>query len=212
MYEKSTLQKLDAVMVRISKWLSYIAAALLIVIMLLAFFDAMSSKFLRQSIPRATELITYLNVPIVFFGVGIVQLKDKHTTVDLLYGKYPVWLKKTCYVVANLAAAGVCSYLAYLGFKYGVALRAKGSLSGAITGFKLWPFGTIMGIGWALFAVTSLWSVFRLLFNLIPLPGAEEEAFMEATKHLPLEADADMSKEELIEPTDATMGKGDTEV
>jgi TRAP-type C4-dicarboxylate transport system permease small subunit len=184
------LEKIDRVLMSIGVWLSRIGAVCLIFVMCLAFFDAMASKFLRSSIPRATELVTYINVPIVFAGVAIVQLKEKHTTVDLIYGKFPRWLKKACCIVADLVGIGVCGYLAYLGLQYGASMQAKGNLSGAVSGFKLWPFATIMGIGWLTLGVSTLWSLIRLLFNLTPLPGTEEEEFMEATKHLPMEENA----------------------
>ncbi len=188
MKNKTLLTKIDAFMIGISKWMSYLAAGCLIFIMCLAFFDAMFSKFLRRSIPRATELVTYLNVAIVFLGLAIVQLKDKHTTVELTYGKYPPAIKKMCCIVANFAGTAVCAYFGKLGFEYAVEMFLKGNLSGAMNGFPLWPFAAIMGIGWVMLALTSLWTVVRLVFNMIPLPGTEEEAFMEATRHLPIDA------------------------
>ena len=80
--------KVDNVIVKILKYVSYISGVCLIAIMFVAFFNVLGEKIFHKGIPASTEIIQYLHIPVVFLACGYVTLDTGHTKIDLL-AKHP---------------------------------------------------------------------------------------------------------------------------
>lgn len=159
-------QTIDAGLTRLMRGSGYLAAISLMICMAVAVVDVVMAKFFMSGIPYATEIIQYLNVAIVFFGVACVQLSMGHTSVDLLWDKFPrpvrFWIKTGC----NIIAVGVCGFFGYRAILLMIERYNLHTLSsGGAVGFQIWPFVAILVWGFLSLAVASLWCVVRALVD-----------------------------------------------
>lgn len=155
--------KVDNVIVKILKYVSYISGVCLIAIMFVAFFNVLGEKIFHKGIPASTEIIQYLHIPVVFLACSFVTLDTGHTKIDLLSRHFPHWLQMLFTTVGNLIAVFITSFVGYRGLvqmqKF-YSTHAKSSTTGF--GFAKWPFALIFAIGFFLLAVSFLWATVRL--------------------------------------------------
>ncbi len=153
--------KMDSIVVRITRYCSYVSAAALAIIMVLAVVDVICAKFFHKSIPNATEYIQYLNVVIVFLAMAFVQVDRGHTSVDLFYGMFPKWLKWLIHFIFYLVGIAINGLFGYYGIVLTISKFSLASKSNGASGFYLWPFALLMSIGLFLLALTNVWCVVR---------------------------------------------------
>ena len=155
-------EKMDNVVVRILKYVSYVSGVCLIGIMLVAFFNVLGEKILHHGIPASTEIIQYLHIPVVFLACGYVTLDTGHTKIDLLSSKLPPMVQKVITTVGYLLGAFICAFVGVRGVvqmnKF-ISTHAKSSTTGV--GFPKWPFALIFSVGFFLLAFSFLWAISR---------------------------------------------------
>ena len=161
--QPSTLyEKIDSVIVRIFKYISYISGACLIGIMMVAFFNVLGEKIFHKGIPASTEIIQYLHIPVVFLACAFVTVDTGHTRIDLLSRHFPKWLQQLFITIGNLCGVFICGFVGARGIvqmqKF-METHAKSSTTGV--GFAKWPFALIFSIGFFLLAFSFLWSIVR---------------------------------------------------
>jgi TRAP-type C4-dicarboxylate transport system permease small subunit len=168
----------DSWIVRITKYISYVSAVCLVGIMLVAFFNVLGEKILHHGVPGSTEIVEYLHVPVVFLSAAYVTLDRGQTAIDLLYQHFPKALQKIASTFSYLLGAAISGFVSYRGFvqmgKH-INTHAKSAVSGF--GFVLWPFSLVFSIGFAMIAITFLWSIVRLYakkVDIAPADGEEE--------------------------------------
>lgn len=159
--------KVDSWIVRIIKWVSYISGICLVGIMLVAFFNVIGEK-LRQAglpvtgIPASTEIIQYLHIPVVFLAAAFVTLDRGHTRIDLLSAHFPKVVQNICTTIGHLCGCAICTLISWRAFvqmgKF-ITRHKMSSVSGV--GFPLWPFALMTAVGFALLAISFLWSIIR---------------------------------------------------
>ena len=159
--------KVDSWIVRIIKWISYISGVCLVGIMLVASFNVIGEKLRKvglpvTGIPASTEIIQYLHIPVVFLAAAFVTLDRGHTRIDLLSSHFPKVVQKICTTIGNLCGAAICgiiTYCALLQMEKHITRHVMSSVSGV--GFPLWPFSLMTAIGFAMLAISFLWSIVR---------------------------------------------------
>jgi TRAP-type C4-dicarboxylate transport system permease small subunit len=146
--------------------------------MLVAFFNVLGEKILHHGVPGSTEIVEYLHVPVVFLSAAYVTLDRGQTAIDLLYQHFPKALQKIASTFSYLLGAAISGFVSYRGFvqmgKH-INTHAKSAVSGF--GFVLWPFSLVFSIGFAMIAITFLWSIVRLYakkVDIAPADGEEE--------------------------------------
>ena len=177
----SALVRFDNGIFNVMKWISYISAVCLLVVTLLSTADVVANKFIGKGITNATEIVTYLNIPVVFLSTAFVQLERGHTHIDLIYVHFPMWAQKLIHTVGNVlgvALSGFIGYRAVILTTQKIATKAMSS--SAQTAFAVWPFVAIIALGFALMAVAFLWSLFREFLlpprmNFDPAAAPDEE-------------------------------------
>lgn len=172
----SLYDKVDRVIVKIFKYISYISGACLIGIMLVAFFNVLGEKIFHKGIPASTEIIQYLHIPVVFLACAFVTVDTGHTKIDLLSSHFPKWLQQLFITIGNLCGTFICGFVGARGIvqmqKF-MATHAKSSTTGV--GFSKWPFALIFSIGFFLLAFSFLWSIVRQYAKKPAEPETTEE-------------------------------------
>lgn len=172
--QKSTFDKIDGGIVKTLKYISYVSAACLLGIMLVAFFNVLGEKLRKlglpvTGIPASTEIIQYLHIPVVFLAAAYVTLDRGHTKVDLLSAKLPKGIQKVIGIFGYLVGIAISVLIAQRGFvqmsKF-ISRHKMSSVSGV--GFALWPFALIMSVGFILLALSFVWAIIRDLCGYVP--------------------------------------------
>ena len=156
------LVRFDNGIFNVMKWISYISPICLLVITLLSTADVVATKVLKHGLNNATDIVTYLNIPVVFLSAAYVQLERGHTHIDLIYTHFPQWAQKLIHTIGNVLGAGLS---AFIGYRAVLSTVQKFELleksSSAATAFITWPFAAVIAIGFLLMAVAFLWSLVR---------------------------------------------------
>ncbi len=156
------LAKIDHMIVKIIRYVSYVSGVALVGIMLVAFFNVLGEKILKHGIPASTEIIQYLHIPVVFLAAAYVTLDTGHTKIDLLSSHFPKGLQNFFTTVGNVLGAFICGFIGVRGIvqmnKF-ISTHAKSSTTGV--GFDKWPFALIFSIGFFLLALSFVWSIVR---------------------------------------------------
>lgn len=156
------LVRFDDGIFNVMKWISCISAVCLLVITLLSTADVVANKIFDHGITNATEIVTYLNIPVVFLSTAFVQLERGHTHIDLIYVHFPMWAQKLIHTVGNILGVGISGFIGYRAIILTIQkFTTVAKSSSAINSFVIWPFVAIIALGFALMAVAFLWSLFR---------------------------------------------------
>ncbi len=161
------LHKIDRIIVKVVKSISYVSGVCLVGIMFVAFFNVIGEK-LRiaglpvTGIPASTEIIQYLHIPVVFMASAYVSFDRGHTRIDLLSSKMPQAMQSLFETLGYVCGAAICAFVSQRGFvqmlKF-IKRHKMSSVSGF--GFPLWPFALILGLGFALLSFSFLWNIVR---------------------------------------------------
>jgi len=165
----SLYERIDKVIMKILRVISYLAVVFLILIMLMAFFNVIGEKLGKtmewiSGIPNSTYWIQYWHIPTVFLTIAYVTLSGGHTRIDMVVKKYPKTLQKIVLSFANLLSAAICGFVAWRGWTVLLAEQVKyaSTFNGLSDGFPEWPFGLAYCLGLTLTAVAFLWAIVRL--------------------------------------------------
>ena len=156
------LMKFDDGLFLVMKWISYISAICLLVITVLSTADVAATKIFKDSITNAIDLVTYLNIPVVFLTAAYVQLERGHTHIDLIYTHFPQWGQKIVHSVGNILGVAVSAFSGYRAIIYTIQkFGTVAKSSSSATAFLIWPFVAVIALGFLLMAVAFLWSIAR---------------------------------------------------
>ena len=112
--------KVDSVVYRVLKVISYLAGIFLLAIMLLAVVNVVLEKLHKVDVPVSgigdtKQWIQYMNICVVYFATAFVTLERGHSSMDLLTRRYPKIVQKILNAVAYLAGTVVFGFISYLG-------------------------------------------------------------------------------------------------
>lgn len=168
--------KADSIVVKILRGISYVSAACLVLIMLVAFFNVLGEKIFHKGIPASTEIIKYLHVPAVFLCAAYVTLDRGQTAIDLLSAKLPEKVQLVINIFSYALGTAISGFLGYRGvvqmLKH-IEVHAMSNVTGF--GFPLWPFSLIFSLGLFMLAFSFLWSIVRVVVPKVELEPATEE-------------------------------------
>ena len=174
--------KFDHVFERITKIMVYIGAAILIFIMCVAFVDVVIAKLLGSSIPYATEIITYCDVPLAYIGMAYTLLIGQMTAVDILFGKLSEKTKIVLNCIYDVLGIAFCTGLGVLALKNTLSYIASNTLSNPKGGFVIWPFAAIEAISWFMLGIGFLFCLLRFVFA--PSLIATGEPILDEAEHI----------------------------
>lgn len=149
----------------IAKYLQYIAAAGLVVLMMLQVANMVGRYFFQSPIQGTTDLGSYMLLVIVSLGLGWAALEGRHIKVGLIMDRVP---PKARFIIDNvvlLVTLAVVVYVAYLNLLAGTTWPARFS---SVLKIPYNPFRILFGCGFAVLSVCTLVVIienFRGLMN-----------------------------------------------
>ena len=159
----STFDKIDRVVSNCVKYVSYLGAAALFIVAAIATVDAIATKVFGHPIRNVTEFVTYMNVPVVFFCIGFVQLDRGHTHIDLIYRRFPMIVHRIIHIVGYIVGAAVCGFAGWRGMVLALQKLNTMTYASGPTSFLIWPFVVCIGVGYLVLTVSFLWCIPREL-------------------------------------------------
>ncbi len=162
------LKRVDGILVSVIKTVSYLSAASLIVIMLVAFLNVIGEKLGKlipfvHGIPMSMALIQYFHIPVVFLSAGFVTLDRGHTRIDMLSSRFPKGVQQAILTVGNVLGAAVSLFISYRAF-FVLTVRfftSHSLITSSADAWPKWPFAFIHGLGFLLLGISFLWAVVR---------------------------------------------------
>lgn len=180
----SPYERVDDIFTALTKWMVYIGAAILILVMLVAFVDVIIAKLLGSSVKYATEIITYCDVPLAYLGMGYTLLIGQMTSVDILFGRFKPAAQKVLNMLYDLVGIGFCVFLGWLAGRNMLSYYVSNTLSNPKGGFPIWPFALVETISWFVLAIAFLFCFLRYLFAPDRLLGVtEKQKLIEEVEH-----------------------------
>lgn len=159
---KQAFKRIDRIVFQLFRVLSFVSAAALVVVAVLCTANVITTKLFKFGILNATDLVTYLNIPVVFMAIAFIQVERGHTNIDLLLDKLPKLVQQIIMFFAYLLGCVVCGFVGWRE----VTLTAEkfanmAKASQARTSFVVWPFAAIVAIGFITLAIAMLWCAMR---------------------------------------------------
>jgi TRAP-type C4-dicarboxylate transport system permease small subunit len=146
--------------------LAYVIGSVAIALMMLhVVVHVLSQYLLNYPLPGTILFVSnYYMVAVTFLCLAAVELKGGHISVDLLYSRFPVWLRHICSAIALSVTATVFTLLTWQSFIAAEARRAAGTFE-VEYGIKiiLWPSYYLVPAGAALLTVTAVVKLICLL-------------------------------------------------
>ncbi|MFD0916075.1 TRAP transporter small permease [Pseudahrensia aquimaris] len=160
----------------ISNWLAAAACVVLVVLMLITFFDVVGRYFFDAPLTFAVELIGLNMGLLVFFGLAITTLNRGHIAVDLVSAASPPAIRR---FLARIAAIAGSVFIALMAWR--LWDRAGNFMSdGLVTDILAFPIYPIVMIMSATAGFTVVIAVYQIFFATDQAPQAhftpDEEA------------------------------------
>lgn len=165
---RTLYDKVDRVIYNGVKYISYVGAAALFVISVIATVNVIATKVFGKPIQNVTEFVTYLNVPVVFFCIGFVQLDRGHTHIDLIYRRFPKGFHKFIHILSYIIGVVVCGFAGWRGIVLTLQKFQTMTYASGPNSFLIWPFVACIGLGYLVLAVSFFWCIFKELHGESP--------------------------------------------
>lgn len=198
------IQRIDNVVLRVTKAFSYVGVLAIVVMGFLAVADILTAKIFYYTIPNQYEYIPYALLLVVYTFIPAIIVRNGLMSVDILTRKFSRGVVLAINVIAYIVGTILFSYIGYLGFTLFLKHYHSKTLSAMISyAFQIWPFTLIYAIGLVLICLTCLWRVIRMIATFKNPPPEEDpiaeevEAIEEATgtKDNPPQAEDTAGKE-----------------
>jgi len=176
----SAFDRVDAVVYKVLKWISYGAIVFLALMMLLAFFNVVLEKLHKIGVPVSgiadtQNWIKYMNICVVYLGTAFVTLERGHSGLDLLTRRYPVIVQRILSGLAYFCGFVVISLITYIGYVKVLSVQITNNVKineTIATSFPQWPFGLIYVVGMGLLAFSCFWAFLRVCHGKKPAQDA----------------------------------------
>ena len=160
---RNWLLSADSVVTRITKWLSFIAAACVGFIMALAVVDVLSSKFFHQPLPGAVQFIAELNVLLIFLAIAYVAQERGHIRITILerfMSAGQIYASKLFGYVMGILVIGFCSWRTVALVQYAIVGRIY---KAGTVDFPIWPSNMAVLLGFTFLTITFIFLLGRAI-------------------------------------------------
>lgn len=152
---------IDNSLFRVSKYISYVSAVSLFIVMVVTTLDVIGTKVFVTPVKFTTEIVTWGNVLITFLSVAYVQMDQGHVTITLFIDRFPRRLQLILRQLGNVLGTlttGMMTWQAFVRMSRDLASKTK---AGSYDSFNIWLFALAFAIGCLLLTICFAWSIFR---------------------------------------------------
>lgn len=183
MKENGTISKgyirIDEVITKIASIITWISVACLVFVMVVAFVDVVTSKFLNVNVPGSYEMIEMCSVPILYCSMCYCHLTRGQMCITLIRNRLPKWGQDIIIYCGHLLGIFISLFMAWHGFRYTLMLKSKFTATSGSMRLLQWPFCLIMVIGLILLALAYAMTIVRKIIGYNPYPSPDEVSAME---------------------------------
>ena len=144
------------------EWVNVLGVSMIFLMMILITLDVSLRFLFRAPIMGSVEIVQFMLVIAVFFGLAHTQRAGENIRMTLLVDSLPVRLQAAIDAVTGLVTTGLCVAIAYA-FYYHISGRYGRVLTTDLLEVPLWPFKALAMAGVVLLVVQL---VFELIENL----------------------------------------------
>lgn len=155
--------------VKVTRWLTIIAAVCIAFLMFINFFDIIGSKFFLKSVPGALDISEELMVCLTLLPISYIALERGHIRITLLEERLPVMVQFFLRIFQYLVATLITGFVTARVFVQFLKTLRNMQLMGGID-LPVWPGNLTLTISLAI--LTLVWAL--LLVKTI-VEGVEQQ-------------------------------------
>lgn len=127
------------------QFLNWIGGFVLLVMMALTVFNIII-RIPSSAVPGLIELVSYLFVIVIFFGIAYAAFMGDHVDVSLVVSRFPTRVQAVTGSIIGILSLGTWVLIAFQGIAYGLEQFRLGEYSPALN-MRLVPFRSILVLG-----------------------------------------------------------------
>jgi TRAP-type C4-dicarboxylate transport system permease small subunit len=135
---------------KLSRWMGYLSAGAIMVLMLLVTANVCGRYFFNSPITGTPELACLLMIIVVFPALAWAALEGKHIKVDFIMEWFPQRVQVIVDSIILLVALGIFAVITWQSFP--AALKSTDVSS--LLRVPQAPFYWVMAVGWAIFSIS----------------------------------------------------------
>lgn len=139
-----------------AKTLHYIAAAGLLVLMMLQVINMIGRYFFNSPLQGTTDLGSYMLLVITALGLGWAALERRHISVGLVMDLFPSRVQLVTDTIILTIICATSAFVSYLNVLAGITWPPRSS---SVLDLPFEPFRYILGAGFAVLAVCTLYTI-----------------------------------------------------
>lgn len=159
--------KLWLITQQLNRWISWVAAILLFIMMLLTFIDVVGRTFLNMPIMGGFELTELMLAALIFLALPIVTAENSHVEVDLLDRFIPIGVQKFQRFIIKLINIVAFAILGWMLFEHTVRAYQYNDVTSVLE-IPFTSLGVVMVVG-----------CFLTLLSLLLAPSKKETVLTE---------------------------------
>ncbi len=143
-----------------------VACVIVFLMMVLTSVDVIGRNFFNKPITGAYELTGLALALMVFFSLGIAQIKKDHIEIDFLTNFFPAKVQHALYALTSLIVFILLCVTTWQLFVYAQGLMVSGELTGDL-GWKLYPFVMLATVGALFFTLSFILDIVRSIVKVV---------------------------------------------
>ncbi len=140
-----------------TRWMSYITAAILPMMMFLTLVDVIGRYVFNRPVPGAFELQRFMMAIVIAMAISFCAYLKGHINVDILFIRLPQRVQTGLNFFHYLIGSCVFALVCWKTILEGLALQARGFTSSTLL-IPVFPFYFVVAFGSALLCLTWLYS------------------------------------------------------
>ena len=153
----------DAVQRRVETFLTYVSAAIILLVMAFVLAEVVMRYVFNSPIPGHLEGAELLLPMIVFFAVSYTQAQYGHVGMVVVVDALPPGARRVADLVALILSLLTCAVLAYFGAKYAYSSWEVDDVTMTPPYWRTWPSSAAIALGYFLLSVRMWLQVLRIV-------------------------------------------------
>ncbi len=123
------MDRLERFASSLSNWFNWVAGVGVVAMLGLTVADIIGIKFLKHPIPGAIEIVGFLGVVIIAFGIAYTQVLRGHIQVEFFVMRLPKRARASITAFVSLLGLALFALLAWQSYDFGRVLQTTGEVS-----------------------------------------------------------------------------------